>query len=472
MRTDSHYIGGKWLVGKGENISVVNPSNEAEITRIPRGTVEEVHQAVNSAKKALPIFQQTSVDQRINILNKIIQGFEKNKDALCDAISTEMGAPIKAAKNVQWASGPAHIKEMIKVLKSYEAHKQNGSTMLVKEPIGVCALITPWNFPINQVIIKIIPALAAGCTMVLKPSEISPLSALLIAKIMDESGAPAGVFNLVNGDKSTGSLLVAHPDVRLVSFTGSTRAGIEIAETAASTIKRVTQELGGKSANILLPDVDIEAAVSNGVRRCFNNSGQSCISPTRMIVPKARLDEVIVYARKTAEGMITGPASNESTELGPVANSVQFRKVQDYIRTGISEGANLVTGGMDRPDDLSCGFYIKPTIFSQVTSEMVIAKEEIFGPVLSILTYSDENEAVAIANDTPYGLAAYIQSKDLNKARAIAHKMEAGVVQINYPSVDRGAPFGGYKQSGNGREWGEHGLNEYLELKAIIGHGN
>jgi aldehyde dehydrogenase (NAD+) len=345
--------------------------------------------------------------------------------------------------------------------------------MVVREPIGVCALITPWNFPVNQVICKVAPALAAGCTMVLKPSEVSPLSALIIAEILHEAGVPQGVFNLVNGDGvNAGQALAAHPDVDMVSFTGSTRAGVAVAKAAADTVKRVAQELGGKSPNLILADAPFERAVSMGVARCFNNSGQSCVSPTRMLVPRDRTDEAADLARIAADRFRAGPTSDAATTLGPVAHRAQFEKVQRLIETGIAEGARVVTGGPGRPAPMTRGYFVKPTVFTDVDPKMTIAREEIFGPVLCIVGYDDEADAVRIANDTPYGLAAYVQSGSVEHAREIARQLRAGNVQINYPGVDRGAPFGGYKQSGNGREWGEFGVNEYLEIKGVQGYGN
>jgi aldehyde dehydrogenase (NAD+) len=344
--------------------------------------------------------------------------------------------------------------------------------MVVKEPIGPCALITPWNWPVNQVMVKVAPALAAGCTMVLKPSEVAPFDAMILAEIIDEAGVPAGVFNLVNGDGPVvGSRLSSHPDIAMVSFTGSTRAGVAVAQNAAASVKRVAQELGGKSANIILDDADFEKAVRQGANACFNNTGQSCNAPTRMLVPENRLEEAAAIAAATANATVVGDPKGEKTVLGPVVSDVQWNKIQDLIQQGIDEGAILAAGGVGRPDGLEKGFYIKPTVFSGVNNDMTIAREEVFGPVLSILPYKDEDDAVRIANDSPYGLSGYVTSSDLNRARSVASRLRTGMVHINGASLDALAPFGGYKQSGNGREWGAHGLDEFLEIKSMYGYG-
>jgi aldehyde dehydrogenase (NAD+) len=471
--TRDFYIGGAWRRAATDDvIDVVDPATEETIVLIPRAGAQDVDRAVAAARAAFPAFAASPVDDRIALLARIDEGFAKRKEDLCQAMSHEMGVPITAARNVHYPSGPAHIAETIKVMRSFTFDVPRGTTLVTKEPIGVCALITPWNFPVNQVMCKVVPALAAGCTMVLKPSEVSPLSALIIAQIIHDAGAPAGVFNLVNGDGAhTGHALASHADVDMVSFTGSTRAGVAVAKAAADTVKRVAQELGGKSANILLPDVDFERAVTLGVNRCFNNSGQSCVSPTRMLVPRARLAEVSAIATRAADATRVGLPSDETAALGPVAHRAQYEKVERLIERGVAEGAALCAGGPGRPAGLSRGFFVRPTVFAGVDPGMTIAREEIFGPVLSIIAYDDEDDAVRIANDTPYGLAAYVQSKDLGQARRVARRLRAGNVQINYPAVDRGAPFGGYKQSGNGREWGEFGVNEYLEIKGIQGYG-
>ena len=472
--TRQFYIDGHWCepVARGDvAIPVVDPATETAFAHVAAAGYLDVDRAVAAARRAFEKFSLVPVADRIALLERIDAGFERRREDLAQAMSREMGVPIQGARTIHFPSGPAHLRETARVLKSFAFHTPRGTTMVMREPIGVCALITPWNFPINQVVCKLAPALAAGCTMVLKPSEVSPISALIIAEIVHEAGVPPGVFNLINGDgPGAGQTLVAHPGVDMVSFTGSTRAGIAIAKAAADTVKRVGQELGGKSANLLAPDADFERAVPLGVQRCMNNSGQSCVAPTRMLVPRARMAEVVELAVKSAESVVVGPPSAETSTIGPVANRAQFDKVQRLVAAGIAEGARLVTGGAGRPDGLTTGFYVKPTIFSDVDPRMAIAREEIFGPVLAIIGYDDEDDAIRIANDTPYGLAAYVQSGSLERARAIARRLRAGNVQINYPPVDRGAPFGGYKQSGNGREWGEFGLMEYLEIKGIQGY--
>ena len=467
------YIDGRWQPNHGTaRIAVVDPSTEQTVAKLVAADACDVDRAVAAARRAFPAMAASTVAQRIAWLRSLEAGFQRRKEDLCQAMSVEMGVPIASARAVHFPSGPEHLAETIKVLQSFAFDELRGTTLVTKEPIGVCGLITPWNFPINQVVCKIAPALAAGCTVVLKPSEVSPLSAFIIAEIVHEAGLPPGAFNLVNGDGAvTGHAIAAHPDVDMVSFTGSTRAGIAVAKAAADTVKRVGQELGGKSANILLDDADFERAVTLGVNRCFNNSGQSCVSPTRMLVPRARMAEVVAIAAKAAAAVRVGLASDATATIGPVANRAQFEKVQRLIAVGIEEGAQLVAGGAGRPAGLATGFFVQPTIFANVDPAMTIAREEIFGPVLALIGYDDEDDAVRIANDTPYGLAAYIQSGDRERARRVARRMRAGNVQINYPPVDRGAPFGGYKQSGNGREWGEFGLNEYLEIKGIPGYG-
>lgn len=467
------YIDGRWQApAGGDLIDVIDPATEEPCARIAAGTKADIDRAVAAARAAFPRFAGSSPAERIELLETLAGLFERDVDRLVEAMSLEMGAPLTAARTVHFPSGPAHLREYAKILRSFRFDERRGTTLVTREPIGVCGLITPWNFPINQLMCKIAPALASGCTMVLKPSEVSPLSALIIAELIDEAGVPQGVFNLVNGTGAVaGEALAAHPDVDMISFTGSTRAGVRIAQVAAATVKRVTQELGGKSPNILLPDADFERAVTLGVSRGFNNSGQSCTSPTRMLVPAGRLDDVVEIARRVAAATRVGRPADKESVLGPVANRAQFEKVQRYIQLGLDEGATLVAGGPGRPEGLNRGFYVRPTVFSDVTPAMAIAREEIFGPVLSIMSYRDEDDAVRLANDTPYGLAAYVQSSDIRKAQAVARRIRAGVVQLNYPPVDRGAPFGGYKQSGNGREWGEFGLHEYLEIKAIVGYG-
>ncbi len=382
-----------------------------------------------------------------------------------------MGAPLSLAKNAQAASGPQHLKAALKALKDYRFEERIGTTLVVKEPIGVCGLITPWNWPMNQIAVKVAPALAAGCTMVLKPSEIAPFDALIFAEILDEAGVPPGVFNLVNGDgPGVGTALSEHPDIAMVSFTGSTRAGVMVAQNAAPTVKRVAQELGGKSANILLDDADFEKAVASGARDMFENTGQSCDAPSRMLVPRERMQAAAAIAAKVAAETRVGDPRDESVAMGPLVSEQQWQKVQGLIQKGIDEGAKLVAGGTGKPEGLEKGYFVKPTVFADVSNDMTIAREEIFGPVLSIIPYDDEDDAIRIANDTPYGLSGYVSSGDLERARRVASKMRTGMVHINGAWLDSAAPFGGFKQSGNGREWGAHGIDEFLELKSVYGY--
>ena len=465
------YIDGAWVDPvAARTLDVINPATEQAVARISLGGAEDVDRAVKAAQRAFISFSRTSRQERIDLLEAILAEYVRRQDEMALAITTEMGAPAALARNAQAYMGAAHLSTAIAVLKDYEFEEARGSTMISRDPIGVCAFITPWNWPSNQIGCKVAPALAVGCTMVLKPSEVAPLSGLLWAEIMDAAGVPAGVFNLINGDgPGVGAALSGHPGVDMVSFTGSTRAGVEVARNAAPTIKRVHQELGGKSANIILDDADIPAAVAAGVARIMNNSGQSCNAPTRMLVPRARMDEVKAAAKAAAEGLTVGDPTGDVT-LGPVVSDVQWNKIQTLIAKGIEEGATLVAGGVGRPDDLTAGYFVKPTIFADVAPKATIAREEIFGPVLSIIPYDTEEEAVEIANDTVYGLAAYVQSGDIAHARDIARQLRAGQVIINNAGPDLMAPFGGFKQSGNGREWGDHAFAEFLEVKATLGH--
>ncbi len=472
MHTKQFYIDGAWVdPAQPKVIDVIDPATEEAFAQIAVGSAADVDRAVSAARRAFPAYAATPVAERIALLQRIVKGFEARREELASAISREMGAPMKFARNAQAASGPNHINEMIRVLETFAFEEQRGTTLITREPIGVCGLITPWNWPINQIVCKVAPALAAGCTMVLKPSEIAPLSGIIFAEILHDAGVPAGVFNLVNGDgPGVGQAIAAHPGIDMVSFTGSTRAGILVAKAAADGVKRVAQELGGKSPNILLPDCDFPRSVDLGVARCFGNTGQSCSAATRMLVPAERQNEVADLAAKAAATYRVGAPADADTVLGPLVSQAQFDKVQRLIQTGIDEGARLVCGGPGRPEGLNRGFYVKPTVFADVTTGMVIAQEEIFGPVLVIMPYRDEAEAVRIANDTPYGLSAYVQGGDRARAQAVARQIRAGNVHINYPPMDRGAPFGGYKRSGNGREWGEWGLAEFLEVKAVMGY--
>jgi aldehyde dehydrogenase (NAD+) len=467
------YIDGEWVAPSGsKRLPVIDPSTETSLGDVALGDSIDVDRAVAAAKRAFVTFSQTSVAERVALLERVLEAYMARYDEMADVIMREIGAPKKLAHAWQAGLGKRHLEETLRTIERFPWQRRKGTTLINHEPVGVAALITPWNWPINQIVCKVAPAIAAGCTVVLKPSEVSPMNAILFAEILDAAGVPAGVFNLINGDGPTvGAALCAHPDVDMVSFTGSTRAGVEIARLAAPTVKRVHQELGGKSANILLDDVDFEAAVTAGVNSCFGNSGQSCNAPTRMLVPASRHEEAVAIASRAAGAVRVGPADDAATTMGPVVSDVQYQRVQRLIGVGIDEGARLVAGGLDRPEGLERGYYVKPTIFADVNPSMTIAREEIFGPVLAIMPYRDEEEAIEIANDTPFGLAAYVQSADQERARRVALKMRAGSVYVNYPAWDPGSPFGGYKQSGNGREYGEWGLDAFLEVKGIVGFG-
>jgi len=466
------YIDGKWVDPVTPNtLDVINPATEEPCGRISLGSAADVDLAVAAAKRAEAGFAATTREQRVELLESILAEFMKRYKDVAEAVMDEMGAPWSLANGGQAGSGPEHIKSAIRALKSLEFEERNRSTLIVKEPIGVCALITPWNWPVNQVVVKVAPALAAGCTMVLKPSEIAPFDAMIFAEVLDAAGVPAGVFNLVNGDgPGVGSRMSQHPDVAMVSFTGSTRAGVAVAQNAAPTVKRVAQELGGKSANILLDDVDFEAAVSGGAEYCFENTGQSCDAPTRMLVPRERMEEAASIAAEVAKATKVGDPRSDGIEVGPLVSEQQWDKVQALIQEGIDEGATVVAGGLGRPEGLDKGYFTKPTVFANVRNDMTIAREEIFGPVLSIIPYDDEDDAVNIANDTPYGLSGYVSSGDLDRARRVASRLRTGMVHINGADLDSMAPFGGYKHSGNGREWGSHGIEEFLEVKSIYGY--
>ncbi|MCE8044394.1 aldehyde dehydrogenase family protein [Halomonas daqingensis] len=468
------YINGAWLAPvSSARLPLIDPATEEEFGMLAMGGAEDVERAVQAAHAALPAFSETTPEERTALLRRILALYEERLEEFAEAMRQEMGAPIGFSRKAQAARGSLHLNALIEVMErfSFEENGRSGTTRLRYEPVGVCGLITPWNWPINQIVVKVAPAIAAGCTMVLKPSEFSAVSAILFAQVLHEAGVPPGVFNLVNGDgRNVGSVISSHPLIDMVSFTGSTGAGIEVAKSAAPTVKRVTQELGGKSANILLDDVDFTEAVKKGVAACFTNSGQSCSIPTRMIVPRERMQEVVELAVAAAAKFRLGDTKDLQTDLGPLVNRAQFERVRGLIQSGIDEGATLQTGGPERPEGLEKGYYVRPTIFTEVTPEMTIAREEIFGPVLSILAYDSEEEAIEIANSSNYGLAAYVQSGSLDRARRVARKLRGGQVHINYPPADFHAPFGGFRQSGNGREWGEAGLREYLEVKAIIGY--
>jgi aldehyde dehydrogenase (NAD+) len=454
-----------------QTLEVLNPANEEVIATIGLGDQEDVNRAVAAAKRAFGTFSRTTIAERVGLLEKIIAAYQKKIPEIAATVSKEMGAPLSLANQAQAPAGLGHLFYTLNALKSFEWEKDVGRSRIVHEPIGVCALITPWNWPLNQIAAKVGPAIAAGCTMVLKPTEIAPLNAILFAEVMDEAGVPPGVFNLVNGDgPGVGVALSKHPDVDMVSFTGSTRAGISVAQNAAPTVKRVTQELGGKSANILLDDADFPKVVVQGMSGCALNSGQSCNAPTRMLVPKKRMDEAAAIAKAAATAVKVGDPTKPDTNLGPVVSKAQWDKIQGLIKKGIAEGAKLECGGEGLPEGLNNGYYVKPTVFSHVTNDMTIAREEIFGPVLSIIGYDDDADAIRIANDTPYGLSGYVQSSNLERARNVARQIRAGNIHVNGAGVDPGSPFGGYKQSGNGREFSVWGLEEFLETKAILGY--
>ncbi|CNF69197.1 aldehyde dehydrogenase [Mycobacterium tuberculosis] len=467
------YIGGQWVAPRTDRtLEVVNPATEQAITSIAMGGADDVDAAVAAAKDAFESYSLTSRQERLDLLDAIIAVYSRRMEDLAGIISQEVGAPLSLARAAHAPAGLGHFATARTVLAGYEFERPLGSTMVVREPAGVCGLITPWNWPLNQIACKVAPALAAGCTMVLKPSEVAPLNAVLFAEILDEAGVPAGVFNLVNGDGlGVGAPLSAHPDVDMVSFTGSTRAGIEVARSAAPTVKRVAQELGGKSANIILDDADLQAVISRDVAGMCTNSGQSCNAPTRMLVPASRMDEAAAIAAEAARNIAVGDPSAETTAIGPVVSATQYGRIQQLIEKGIGEGATVEVGGPGRPEGLETGYYVRPTVFSHVTNDMTIAREEIFGPVLVLIGYQDDDDAVRIANDTPYGLSGYI-SGDADRARAMARRIRTGNVHLNGAGLDFNAPFGGYRQSGNGREWGEFGFEEFLETKAIMGHNS
>jgi aldehyde dehydrogenase (NAD+) len=469
-----HYVSGQWCKPSGSAwSSVVNPATELPIAEVVLGDEEDVDRAVAAARRAFDAWSGTSPAQRAVLLDRLHSLVLERRELFAQAIAAEMGAAITHARQAHVPFAAEHLRVARDACASYEFTRLRGTTAIVREPIGVCALITPWNWPLYQITAKVGPALAAGCTVVLKPSELSPLSALLFAQAVHDAGIPAGVFNLVNGTGPVvGEALAAHPDVDMISITGSTRAGVLVAQAAAPTVKRVAQELGGKSPNVFLPDADFARAVPLGVGAAMRNVGQSCSAPTRMIVPRERLAEVEALAAAAAAQFVVGDPLDERTTHGPIANRPQFERVQSMIALGIEEGAHLVTGGCGRPQGLECGLYARPTIFSNVASSMRIAQEEIFGPVLVILPYDTVDEAVAIANDTVYGLGAHVQGKDADAVRAVARRIRAGQVHLNHPAWDPAAPFGGYKRSGNGREYGIEGMEEYLETKAVLGWGS
>lgn len=466
------YIDGGWVdPAVAAETGVVNPATEEEFAKISLGTREDVDRAVRAARSAFWTYSETSVAERLEYLARIIRGFRAQLPELARLMTLEMGSPITFSTERQATVALFHFEEAARVLSAYEFEQRMGSGIIRREPIGVCGFITPWNWPLNQVASKVAPALAAGCTVVLKPSELAPLSSMLLAEIIDDAGLPSGVFNLVNGDGPVvGEAIASHPDIDMVSFTGSTAAGIRVAKLAADTVKRVAQELGGKSANIILRDADIEASVTAGVHACYTNAGQNCQSPTRMLVHRSQRDLAFEAARKAVAGIRLGDPLDPGTTMGPLVSRAQFEKVESLIQAGVEEGAALVAGGPGRPAELNRGYFVRPTVFGDVTPGMRIAREEIFGPVLSIINYETEEEAIEIANDTPFGLAGFVQSSDPDRARQVANRIRAGRVYLNGAPFDRSLPFGGYKQSGNGREFGLFGFEEYLEVKAILGY--
>jgi len=466
------YIDGQWVepVHPGDEIVVVNPATEEEVARVAAASPADVEAAVQAAHRAFESYSQTTREERLELLTRVREAYKRRIPEIAAAMTTEVGIPKGLAEGGQVLAGAAHLKQAMNALRDYPLEQDWGSTRIVREPIGVCALLAPWNWPMNQVTCKVGPALAAGCTVVLKPSQLSPLSALLFAEAVDEAGLPAGVFNMVNGaGAALGDAFAMHPLVDMVSLTGSTAVGGVVAAAAAPSIKRVSLELGGKSANLVFGDVDVERVVRSGVLGCMHNSGQSCNAPTRMLVAQEIYDEAVEIAARTAEAVAVGDPTDAATFMGPVAGRKQFDTVRGYIQTGIEEGARLVAGGLARPDGLDKGFFVRPTVFADVTPEMRIFQEEIFGPVLVMTPFRDEEHAIELANATVYGLSGYVQSADLERARRVAGRMRTGMVHLNGAPTDAGAPFGGYRQSGNGREWGRFGLEDYLEVKAVMG---
>ncbi|WP_439502427.1 aldehyde dehydrogenase family protein [Aminobacter ciceronei] len=475
LRKTDFFIDGKWVAPTvAKELDVINPADEQPFAVISLGSAADVDKAVAAAQRAFPAWSATSREQRIALLEKLLAAYNRRVRDMAQAISWEMGAPIKLALEQQAASGSGHIKSFIEVLKSFEFEEplndKNPQERIVREPIGVCGLITPWNWPMNQVALKVVPALAAGCTVVLKPSEIAPMSSIVFAEMMEEAGFPAGVFNMVNGDGPTvGEAMSRHPGIDMMSFTGSTRAGVAVTKASAETVKRVALELGGKSPNIVFDDADVTDAVTRGLAHCFENTGQSCNAPTRMLVQRPVYAKAVDIAAKYAATVKVGNPAEDGDHIGPLSSDVQFEKVQGMIDAGIKEGARVVAGGLGRPEGFNRGYYVRPTVFADANNDMRIAREEIFGPVVAMIPFETEEEAIAIANDTPYGLSAYVQTGDKARAQRVARKLRAGMVQINGTDRPYGSPFGGYKQSGLGREGGKWGIEDFLEVKAISG---
>lgn len=471
MNALDFYIDGRWERPLERLLlDVVDPHDEQPFSQISLGTRDDLDRAVAAARRAFDGYSQWTREQRLELLAAIIDGYRRRSEALAQAVHREMGAPLSLARSAHVPAGLGHLQRAFEVLRDYAFDRVHGSSLISREPIGVCGLITPWNWPLNQLTCKLAPALAAGCTMVLKPSERAPLSAMLLADILHEAGVPAGVFNLVNGDGMTiGDGIARHPGIDMVSFTGSTAAGIAVAKAAADTVKRVSQELGGKSANLILADADFDAAVRHGIAGCWRNSGQSCNAPTRLLVPRALQGRVIEIAREMA-AQVCFDDSRAETAMGPLANAAQFLRVQQLIGAALAQGGRLVCGGAGRPAGLERGYFVQPTVFADVTPDMPVAREEFFGPVLAIMPCDSEDEAVAMANDSLYGLSGYVTAGSLERARSVARRLRTGMVHLNGSKADNGAPFGGYKQSGNGREWGVYGLEEYLEVKSMFGY--
>jgi aldehyde dehydrogenase (NAD+) len=466
-----NYIDGEWVKSTAGVVSdIVNPATEKPIGAVSLGTAQDVDKAVAAARAAFAEYSQWTVDQRLDLLAKIVDAYKARWNDIAAAITAEMGAPAAFSQRAQTGSGLAHMRAAIAALESLELEENTGSSTILKEPVGVCGLITPWNWPINQIACKVAPALAAGCTMVLKPSEIAPVSATLFAQVLDAAGVPAGVFNLIHGDgPGVGAALSAHPDIDMMSFTGSTRAGVLVAKAAADTVKRVAQELGGKSANIILEDAPLQEAIASGVHSMFHNSGQSCNAPSRMLVPESLYEEAVDIAAAEADKTRPGDPTDPNSHIGPVISEIQYNKIQRLIETGSKEGAKIVAGGPGKPEGLETGYFVKPTVFRDVNNEMTIAREEIFGPVLCMIPYADIGEAVRIANDSVYGLSGYVWGGSVDDAMRVARQLRTGMVHLNGAPTDVLAPFGGYKQSGNGREWGAHGIEDFLEVKAVMG---
>lgn len=465
------YVDGQWSAPVGqETLDVINPATEQAYARIALAGIEDVNRAVAAARRAFERYGQSTQEDRIALLERVLQAFDKRAEEMAQAITAEMGAPLSLSRDAQVGASRLHLETTLNALRGFEFSAMRGTTQVVREPVGVCALITPWNWPLYQVVCKVAPALAAGCCMILKPSEVAPVSSVIFAEVLHDAGVPAGVFNLLQGTGAVvGEALSAHPGIDMVSFTGSTRAGVAVARSAAETVKRVAQELGGKSANIIFEDADFDTAVAKGVTACFGNSGQSCDAPTRMLVPEALAERAYAVAARTAEGLRSGDPLDPETDLGPVVSELQFGKIQGHIDQAIADGARVVAGGPGRPQGLEQGYYVRPTVMGDVTRQMALFYEEVFGPVLAISTYRTEAQAIEMANDSVYGLAAYVQSGDIARARRVAGRLRAGSVYLNYPDFDACAPFGGFKQSGNGREFADWGIHDFVEIKGIQG---